>query len=438
MEIEKFKEKIDKKEVKIGIVGGGYVGLNIAALFAKNNFSVTVYDIDQRKIRKLNLGENYILDEKWLTPIIKKTVKEGYLKGSFKVEECVENNVIMLDLPTVKSDYLTPSTEIIENVCNVIGQYLQKNTLIILESTVPPGTTENVVKKILEEKSKLQCGKDFWLAFSPERIDPGNETYTLENIPKIVSGINQESLELAYHLYSKIIKHVIPVSNCTTAEFVKLMELTQRATLIAHVFELARLAEKLGINIKEALNAAKTKWNFIYVEPTCGVGGYCVHPAVKTLIKSFKLKGVEPKVLKIVDEIIEEMPYYIMTKIKELEKKRKIKKLGFLGITYKPNVKDTRASPVEKIIKILQENGEHEFIGYDPTPQKPKWIKMTDKLEGLFECDCIIIGCDHDEFKEDKFKKIFLEKVKEKNIPIIDGRNLFWNVKHELIKGVGT
>lgn len=435
--MQEFKNKIDSRKIKIAIIGGGYVGINLAAIFVRNKFHVTVYDIDSEKIKKLKSGINYIQDEDWIEPIIRTAAKNGLLNASENIENAAENDVILVVVPTAKGKTFEPTDEFIKATCQTIGKKLKPNTLVIVESTVGLGHTENLVKNILEKESNLKAGKDFYLAFSPERIDPGNKVLTIDKISKIVSGIDKTSCDLACYIYSKVVSQVVPVSNCRTAEFVKLMELSQRDALIAHVNELSSLAEKYNIDIEEAIEAAATKWNFVKVKPTIGVGGYCVPPATKSLINSAESSKVNCDLLKAIRKVNDGMSINVAKKVLNTLKNKSNSHVGILGITYKANSTDPRASPVEALINELKKNGINNFIAFDPKCNAIDWIKITKNLDDIFNSDCIVIGTDHNEFKKKDFKDRLLAEAKKRNIKIIDGRNIFKGEKHPNVIGIG-
>jgi UDP-N-acetyl-D-glucosamine dehydrogenase len=424
----KWKTLVDGKKIIIGVIGGGVVGLSVASLFAKNGFKVVVYDIDKDKVERINRGENHIPDEEWMDSEIKKCVDAGRLNASSDVGNATVNDVIFIDVPTTKGENFEPTSEFIIDVCKTIGKTLRKDTLIILESTVILGETENQIRKILENESGLICGKDFGLVFSPERLNPGDKKNTIWNIPKVVGGIDETSGELASYLYGKVITTVIPVTNPRTAEFVKLMELSQRAALLAHIFEMRELAEKYRINMEEAINAARTKWNFIPVNPSCGVGGYCVKPAVKSLIKAAKSVSSECNLLDIVNDVIENMPIKIARDVAERLKDRgkeiKNSKIGIIGITYKEGISDPKASAVETLVKELTRMGAPDIVAYDPkSKNNVNWVNLTGNLEDVFDADCVIICTKHDEFKTDSFRKRILDEQQRKNFILVDSKN---------------
>ena len=427
---EKWKQKVESKNISVGVVGGGYVGLGIATLFARNGFIVTVYDIDRKKVELLKHGKNYILDENWLNSTVKESVKKGRLKASVDVKAAATNDVIFIDVPSTTGKNFDPTSEFIVDICEKIGNKIKGGVLVIVESTVVLGETENTVKNILEGKSGLRVGRDFGLAFSPERIDPGNKIMKMWNIPKVVGGVDKLSTELTVYLFKKVIDDVVSVSNPRTAEFIKLMELSQRATLIAHIFEMAKIAEEYGIDIKEAIDAAKTKWNFIPMKSSCGVGGYCVTPSVKSIIKTLKHSGMDSKFFETVKDIIEDMPRIVAKKtiecLKNDNKNVKNSKIGILGITYKANIKDHRASVVKDVVKTLRSFGIKRIIAYDPlcNQNNVDWVELTD-LNEIYNCNYVIICVDHDEFRGKEFKEKLIKEAKKRNFKIIDPANIF-------------
>ncbi len=438
---KEWKRKADAREIKIGVMGGGYVGLNLSGVLVKNGFHVTVYDIDENKVKLLNERKNYIIDEEWLNQTIEKAVEEGLLKASTEVHDATNNDVIFIDVPTAKGENYNPTPEFIINVSETIGKTLKKGTLVIVESSVIVGYTEDIIKPILEKKSGLKAGEDFGLVFSPERVDPGNKKNMIWNTPKIVGGVDKISAELAKYLLNKAIEEVFVVSNPRTAELVKLMELSQRATLIAHFFEMIKIAEAYGIDINEAAEAANTKWNFMTVYPSCGVGGYCVTPSVKSLVNALDAKSLDSGFLKstinVMDEIPSRLAKKVLSKLENAGKNIKNCKIGIIGITYKPNIKDSRASKVKDFVNELKKNGAEKIVAYDPICEDGvKWVDVIKNLDDILDSECFVIAVAHEEFKRDDFKTKLLEAVNKNNAIILDVRNIFADAEYPFVFGI--
>ena len=354
--------KIDNREATISIVGLGYVGLPLALTFAKKGFNVIGFDINEEKVKQLNecndiTGENEN-DE------IRKMVESKLFITSDQSKLGTDFIIICVPTPTDKNNM--PDLSPIESSSLIVGNNMKRNSVIILESTVYPGVTEEIMKPILERESGFRCGENFSLAYSPERINPGDRKHTLENTVKVVGGYNKETTELVSRLYASIIKAGIHnVDNIKTAEAVKIVENVQRAVNISLVNELAIIFEKIGINTLDVLNAARTKWNFHYYYPNAGVGGHCISVDPYYLIEKSKEFGFEPKIISSSMAINEYMPRHIASVVLDYFRNKEEKRVMLLGLTYKENVSDIRNSSSEKIARELSRNNVKVF-GYDP------------------------------------------------------------------------
>ncbi len=416
---EEFKEKIAKRTVRISVVGLGYVGLNIACLFAKNKFVVAGFDISEEKIGKLKSNVNPVPEEEWLNPYISR------LYVSTDVESAaIFGDIIFVAVPTPIKNGKTDLGYLISALTSVRKNLEGK--ILVIESTVPPGTTERLVKTIIEEVTGLKAGEDFGLAHSPERIDPGNKRNFIWNMPKVVGGINSSSTELVSFLYSQVIDKVIPVSSPRVAEFVKVMENTQRNVNIALVNLYAKTADKLNIDIEEALNAASTKWNFIKFTPGCGVGGECVDDAAGMLAEVMDELNLDATLVQESSNINRSMAEFTIEKLCEssraIGKSLKDMKITLLGLAYKGNSSSIKNSPSLKLIEYLKKMGCKHITAYDPLVsdnaeagvQRVKTLK-----EALNGVDSVIIAADHSEFKNID-ASIFMDTCVK---VIIDGRN---------------
>ncbi|MCQ9207551.1 MAG: nucleotide sugar dehydrogenase [Omnitrophica bacterium] len=399
--IKNLKQKIKNKKANIGIVGLGYVGLPLALIFAKNGFNVTGIDIDEGRIRRIKKGTSYITDITGAE--LKRAVKSKKFKAT-KDTVCIKQlDAIIICVPTPLDRNRRPDISYIRDVAEKVKENMTAGQIIILESTTYPGTTREVLLPIFESTG-LKEGEDFYLAFSPERIDPGNKIYTTENTPKIIGGISGASTELAQLLYEQVIKKVVPVSSAGAAEMVKLLENTFRIVNIALVNEIAMLSNKLNLDIWEIIDAAGTKpYGYMPFYPGPGCGGHCI--PVDPLYLSWKAKqhGFKTKFINLAAYVNESMPKYIVHRLEDIlsgqKKPLKNSKLLIIGIAYKKDVRDLRESPALKIIKVLKKHGA-QVSYHDPFFQylKVKGIDLvcaplTKKV--LTSRDCVVILTDH-------------------------------------------
>lgn len=415
---DKFKEKVTTLELKISVVGLGYVGLNIACLFARSGFQVYGFDIDEEKISRLQKGENYIPEEEWLTSIIAECANSSLLVSSNVPNAAKVGDFIAVAVNTQArtggADYAHTITAV-----RAVSQNLSPGKLLCFESTVEPRTTEEQLKPILENNSGLKAGEDFGLAFSPERIDPGNKKHAIWNIPKIVGGIDPLSTDLASFLYSQVVEQVVPVSNLRTAELVKVMENTQRDVNIALTNLFAKVADKLGIDVEEALDAAATKWNFMRLKPGCGVGGECIGDVAYMAIDCVERGEIDPGLVRESRKINESMPQYTVDKLvaalKSVGKDIREAKIAVLGLAYKGDSSAIRNSPSLEIITILKERSALGLVAYDPLCSGYSGIECAKSLpEALEGCDGVVIATDHSQFKDLTFSD---------DLVVMDARN---------------
>jgi len=397
----RLKRKIENKEALIGVIGLGYVGLPLAVCFAKNGFHVIGIDIDKDRIRKVEKGITYILD----VPLedIKSVVEKNRFKATTDFRNIRKLDAVIICVPTPLGKNREPDVSYIREAVAKIKDNIGKGQLVVLESTTYPGTTKEILLPILESAG-LKEGRDFYLAFSPERIDPGNETYKTQNTPKVIGGISSKSTRIAKLLYDQVITEVVPVSSASSAEMVKLLENTFRIVNIALVNEISTLCEKLGLNIWEIIDAAKTKpYGYMPFYPGPGVGGHCI--PVDPLYLSWKAKehGFETKFIDLASAVNEAMPQYVTDRLEKIlsRKKKPLNKSNIiiLGVAYKKDVKDLRESPALGIITILERRGA-KVSYYDPlfpylriNGIDLKRTKIDKKT--LKKFDCAILISDH-------------------------------------------
>lgn len=395
-------DKIEKKEAIVGIIGMGYVGLPLAILSSSFGFKTIGFDVDDKKVNLLNEGKSYIKHIK--EEEIKKIKNIFSATSDFKkLKNC---DVILICVPTPLTDHLEPDMQFIEKTGLDISKNMKKEQLIVLESTTYPGTTEEFLLPLLE-KSGIKAGRDFYLAFSPEREDPGNSNFHTRIIPKVVGAYDEKSLKVAVSFYEKIVEKVIPVSSLKVAESCKIVENMYRAVNIAMVNELKILFLKMGIDIWEVIKAASTKpFGFQPFYPGPGLGGHCI--PIDPFYLSWKAKeyDLNLRFVELAGEVNISMPYFVIDRLANaLNERGKVLKgsnVLLIGIAYKKNVDDLRESPALKIWDLLLKKGANVFY-YDPfIPRVPKTRKYKFEAESqnldekiLKSMDAAIITTDH-------------------------------------------
>ena len=359
--------KINNRTARIGVVGLGYVGLPLVVGLAEEGFHVTGIDVDARKVQSLNNGQSYIEDIP--SEAIAKLVKNGRFRASIDYGLLDDVDAISICVPTPLRKTKDPDISYIINASENIAKYGVEGKLIILESTTYPGTTDEVMLPILQEKGQ-EVGRDFFLAFSPERIDPGRTDYTLKTTPKVIGGVTPACLEAAVALYGTIVDHPVPVSSTATAEMVKLLENTFRAVNIGLVNEVALMCDKLGLNVWEVVQAAASKpYGFMPFYPGPGLGGHCIPIDPHYLSWKLRTLNYTARFIELAAEINSHMPEYVVGKVADAlndhAKPIKGSKILVLGVAYKPNVSDVRESPALDVIVLLQGKGAQVFY-HDP------------------------------------------------------------------------
>ncbi|MHA1126677.1 MAG: nucleotide sugar dehydrogenase [Candidatus Heimdallarchaeota archaeon] len=419
-------KKISEKKATIAIVGLGYVGIPTALEFAKQGFNVMGIDIDEDKVKLINSGKSPIN-----FPSIKKDIAELVAKKKFKAytdlaEVIPTSDFVLLILPTPVNEAKEPDLSYIINAGKSLTKYLKKDQLIILESTVYPGVTEDVLLPILLE-SGLDCPNDFGIAYCPERFNPGDPNHTVEKVTRVIGAITPKWAEIAESLYSQIQKTHI-TTDIKTAEAAKVIENTQRDLNIALMNEIALICEKLQIDVKDVIEAASTKWNFLKFTPGPGVGGHCLPHDPYYLVKIAKELGYYAQIIVAGRKVNDEMPIHVSDLlVKSLNYKQKAvskSKVVIFGATYKKNIDDLRSSPTEILVGKLEEyNAEIQIIEpniKETTVFGHKNSKDFD-IELISNADALILMVDHDsssKFTIDFFKKCF---EKNKDLVIIDG-----------------
>ena len=427
-------EKISDKSAKIGIIGLGYVGLPLAIEYAVKGFSVVGIDVDARKKEKLDRGENYIEDIE--SAKFDKAIETEKFSASTNYDSIPDLDIIYICVPTPFTVNKDPDVSYIVDASKGIASGLRKDQLVVLKSTTFPETTEKIVQPILEETG-LKVGKDFFLAFSPERIDPGNKVFTTENTPVVVGGVTAKCTEIARTAIAQVVNHVHVVSNPRVAEMEKLLENIFRSVNIALVNEMARLCDRMGgIDIWEVIEAAGTKpFGFMPFYPGPGIGGHCI--LVDPYYLSWKAREFDfhTQFIELAAQSNEEMPFYVIGNIRRAlgNVVSSIQKgmVLMLGVTFKKNVDDTRNSPAIKIMELLLQRGVKELNYNDPYVPE---IKVAGKIykslpltkEVLEAQDVVVITADHSAYDAG-----FIVKHSKS---LVDTRNLTQNIKNDLHK----
>ncbi|MFC2131768.1 nucleotide sugar dehydrogenase [Bacteroidota bacterium] len=427
--MEEILNKIKDKKIVVGVIGMGYVGLPLALEYTLQGIRTIGFDLDNNKINMLNRGENYNQDID--SAAVKKVSDEKLLEATSDFSRLSECNALFICVPTPFTANKDPDISFIVDVSRRIRENLKPGQIIILKSTTFPGTTEKYVKPILEE-SGLIAGKDFFLAFSPERIDPGNKKWNTRNTPIVVGGINEESTKVACAITHLAIEHVIPVNSPSVAEMEKLLENIFRSVNIALVNELAQLCDRIGVNIWEVVEAASTKpFGFMPFYPGPGIGGHCILIDPYYLAWMAREYDFETKFITLAAETNEDMPFYVRSMIvKEIAKQTVTldsAKILLLGMAFKKDVDDLRHSPALKVAELLFEYGMKNVAYYDPYIPSIKisdngMISETDLNPGMIKkYDVVVVTTDHSAFD--------YEMIADNAKVIIDTRNAFKNFK---------
>jgi len=441
------------------VVGLGYVGLPLAEAFARS-LKVIGFDTDAQKVNQLKNQQSAISSQR--SEPLTNSIKSGgsplprrerikvRVKGNSKNPIFTDDPVkiggadfVIICVPTPVTPFKEPDLSHVRSAAETVGQNMKKGTVVILESTVYPGVTEEIIAPILEKGSGFKCGEDFKVAYSPERINPGDKEHTIDKVTKVVAGMDEETTELVAELYSKVTSHIFKARDIKTAEAAKVIENVQRDLNIALMNELAIIFDKMGLSIKDVLDAATTKWNFYPYSPGL-VGGHCIPVDPYYLVYKAKELGYQPRVILAGRAINDYMPEYVaemtIKALNEVGKVIKGSKVLIMGLTYKENVADTRETPVKGIIKGLKgysveifgydpllDNIEQEF-GIKPYPASP----ITHHSSPITPVDAVILAVAHDAFKEITLDE--LRGMMNANPILIDIRGFFDN-KQVLQKG---
>ncbi|MFY9937286.1 MAG: nucleotide sugar dehydrogenase [Silvibacterium sp.] len=435
---EQLQQKIESRTARIGVIGMGYVGLPLALLFSDQRFRVTGFDIDSVKVATLNGGGSYIV--RIPATEIRSAQQRGFCATS-NYAEIEEMDVVAICVPTPLSEFHEPDLSYIRETAKAIAPHLREGQLIILESTTYPGTTEEVLIPILEENpSGLKVARDaeakgFYVAFSPEREDPGNDTVARREIPKVVGGVGPVALDLASSVYITIFDRTIPVSSPAVAEMTKLLENIYRCVNIALVNELKQLCQRMGIDIFEVIDAAKTKpLGFQAFYPGPGLGGHCI--PIDPFYLSWKAKQFDfrTRFIELAGEVNVAMPYYVIEQtaaaLNDHGKPLKGSRILVLGMSYKKDVDDLRESPALTIIELLRKRGaavsyNDPYFSYVGHGRHYNLDMHCTPLDDLAQYDCVLIVTDHSDYDYPRI-------VRESRL-VVDTRNATKGIQSEKI-----
>jgi UDP-N-acetyl-D-glucosamine dehydrogenase len=399
-----LQQKLAEKTAIIGIIGLGYVGLPLATAFARAGFKVLGFDTQAERVNSINKGKSYINDVS--SNDLAKIIKARRFQSTAEMSRLGESDVICICVPTPLTKKREPDLSYVTDAAKAVTKYLRQGQLIILESTTYPGTTREVLLPMLE-KSGLKAGKDFYLAYSPERVDPGNKKFGIKNTPKIVGGIDAVSTKLTQQLYACVADKVIPVSSVEASEMTKIFENTFRHVNIALVNEIAQLCERMGISVWEVIATASSKpFGFMPFYPGPGVGGHCIPLDPSYLASKAREYDFITRFIELAEEINTRMPLHVTTRIMETLNSRgknlKGAKILVLGVTYKKDVPDTRESPALKLVQLLLDKGANVRYN-DPyiSTIKLEKIPLTSvelTKENLLWADCTVIVTAHSRY----------------------------------------
>lgn len=432
-----LKEKLQNKTAKVGVIGLGYVGLPLAMEMVKGGFNVYGIDLDSQKVESLLSGKSYIQDVP--SSVVADAVQAGKFLPTTDYRVIKQLDMISICVPTPLSENQDPDTSFIKSVVCEIKKYMKKGTLTVLESTTYPGTTEELIQFELEAQG-FKAGRDFFLCFSPERVDPGNRNYNTYNTPKVIGGTTEACKELGVLLYSHVVKTVVPVSSPKVAEMSKLLENTFRSVNIAFVNELAMMCDKMGIDVWEVIRAASTKpFGFMPFHPGPGIGGHCI--PLDPMYLSWKAKEFRfySKFIELAQSINDNMPEYVLTKAAQVlnmyAKSIRNSKVLILGMAYKPDVNDLRESPGLEVYELFKESGA-KVDYYDPyaTSFRDEQGNIVESVQydasAFAGYDCMVFITNHRSFS--------YHELAELGVPIIDTRNAFAGIKSDNIYKLGT
>ena len=421
---EALRDKIKARTARVGVIGLGYVGLPLAMEFARAGFSVTGIDVQEEKIARLNWRESYIQDVS--SELLAEMVNDNRFSATSDFSVIEDLDTINIAVPTPLRKTKDPDMSYVVSACQGVAEHMRAGKLVTLESTTYPGTTRELVLPMLE-RTGLKVGEDFFLCFSPERVDPGNPTYQTRNIPKVVGGITPSCSELGSLFYSQALDKVVPVSSTSVAEMVKLLENTFRMINIGLVNELAMMCDRMGINIWEVIDAAATKpFGFMPFYPGPGLGGHCIPIDPFYLSWKSKQAGIEARFIELAGYINGQMPHFVVDKVQnalnDAGKALRGAQVHVLGVAYKRNIADVRESPALDMMLLLERKGAQVTYSdpYVPCLQLyDRNLKSCDPLAMAARADCVLVATDH--------TAVDYAAVLERARLIVDTRNVFKN-----------
>jgi UDP-N-acetyl-D-glucosamine dehydrogenase len=425
-----FGQKIENKKIIVGVLGLGYVGLPLAREFVNAGVRVVGLDIDEPKVKKLNSGKSILKTVSHES--VKAMVKSGRFKATADMSQIKKVDAVLICVPTPLTENREPDMQFVEGSCRTIAKYIQPGQLISLESTTYPGTTRELMMPILEAGG-LKAGRDFYLAYSPEREDPGNKHFNTRTIPKVVGGLTPACRDMAQKLYSLAIDKMVPVSSLEAAESAKILENVYRCINIAMVNELKMVFDRMGIDVWEVIRAASTKpFGYHPFYPGPGLGGHCIPIDPFYLTWKARQFGMPTRFIELAGEINTDMPHYVVHKVMEALNVRKKSlngsKVLVLGLAYKPDIDDVRESPSLELIELLKEGGAKVDYNdpYIAQTHKQREYNLNMKSKPLSAAmlksyDCVLISTNHSEYD---YKWI----VKNAKL-VVDSRNACADVK---------
>jgi UDP-N-acetyl-D-glucosamine dehydrogenase len=415
-------EKLKNKTARVAVLGMGYVGLPFAAVFAEAGFEVTGIDPVVEKMNSLNRGVSYIMDVP--TAQVSRLVKSGKLRGTSDYSVLKQIDAVAICVPTPLRQTGDPDLSFIINAAEGLAPYVHAGMVVVLESSTYPGTTRELVVPALTKKSGLVVRENLFIAFSPERVDPGREDWTTKNTPKVIGGITETCTEVSSEWYSQALDKVVPVSSTEVAEMAKLLENTFRMINIGFVNELALMCDRLGVDVWEVIDAAATKpFGFMKFSPGPGLGGHCI--PIDPLYLSWKLHSLNytARFIELASEINTSMPRFVISKVQDAlndhQKSLKGSEVLVLGAAYKPDIDDLRESPSIDVIRLLQQKGAKVSYHdpYIPRINHEDWKieSVSDLMKAVKSADCVVIVTNHKVYD-------FAEILKESKL-IVDTRN---------------
>ncbi|UBM62472.1 nucleotide sugar dehydrogenase [Candidatus Sulfidibacterium hydrothermale] len=431
---ENLLRKIARDEETVGIIGLGYVGLPLAVNFAEAGVKVIGFDKSTEKVNKINKGDNYIKDIR--DAVLREVVDKVTLEATTDFSRMKDCDALIICVPTPLDKFRKPDMSYIESACMDIGRNMKSGTFISLESTTYPTTTENFMLPIIEHESGMKHNKDFWLAYSPERVDPGNKNFHTRNTPKVMGALSPEGMEIGKALYQKAIDNIHPVSSPRVAEMVKILENTYRLVNISLINELALLSGKMHINIWEVIEAAKTKpFGFQAFYPGPGIGGHCIPLDPFYLEHIAKQYDFDLSMIHTAGHINMRMPHYMYIKIATALNSQKKAVNGsnilFLGVAYKPNIDDERESPALEIMDITAHKGGQVFY-HDPyipkvhTGEGRTFNSVNLTRETLESADVVVLTTNHKDFD--------VEFIQQQAKLVVDLRNMIKDKTDKVFK----